>query len=78
MGGGLEPSWWAVPVRQEDEDSSFEVLSQTTWAEKVCLFLGSLLALVQGATAPLVAMFTGNAVTVLQTSDAGVAPDARL
>ena len=47
------------------------MLSQTTWAEKVCLFLGSFLALVQGATAPLVAMFTGNAVTVLQTSEAG-------
>eukprot|EP00435_Cladocopium_sp_Y103_P007453 s468_g2.t1 len=61
---------------QEEEDArgwegNFEVLSQTTWCEKICLFLGSFLALLQGASAPLIAMFTGRAVNVLTTSGPG-------
>lgn len=56
---------------QEEEEGNFEVLSQTTWCEKICLFLGSFLALLQGASAPLIAMFTGRAVNVLTTSQPG-------
>eukprot|EP00434_Breviolum_minutum_P038387 symbB.v1.2.034049.t2/scaffold4326.1/size41202/4 len=56
---------------QDEEEGNFEVLSQTTWCEKICLFFGSFLALLQGASAPLIAMFTGRAVNVLTTSDPG-------
>ena len=67
--GGLHGVYHPVTTLQE---GNFEVLSQTTWCEKICLFLGSFLALLQGASAPLIAMFTGRAVNVLTTSGPGL------
>ncbi|CAK9035219.1 unnamed protein product [Durusdinium trenchii] len=49
--------------------SNFDVLSETTWAEKISLFGGGFLALAQGVTAPLVAVLTAEAIAVLTTSE---------
>ncbi|CAJ1399824.1 unnamed protein product [Effrenium voratum] len=57
-------------VLSEDPDS-FEVLSETTWSEKLSLGLGSLLALLQGASAPMIAMYTGQCINILSTSNPG-------
>eukprot|EP00913_Durusdinium_trenchii_P018726 g17596.t1 len=54
------------------EEAAFEVLSQTSWLEKICLFVGGFLALLQGASAPLIAMWIGQAINILTTSSAGM------
>lgn len=43
------------------------MLAQTTLRERLCVALGCLLALAQGVTAPLVAVFTAETIRILTT-----------
>lgn len=51
------------------QPSNMEVLSETTWAEKLSLVVGGILALAQGVSTPLIAVFTADSIGLLTTSD---------
>ncbi|CAJ1381111.1 unnamed protein product [Effrenium voratum] len=51
------------------EHSSLDVLAETSWAEKLSLACGAFLALLQGISSPLIAIFTADSITTLTTTE---------